>query len=104
MRHLVSNVEVETTPSPEVDVLDEVTKPWQVMVLNDPVNLMSFVTLILRRIFGYSEEKAVELMLKVHYEGSAVVWTGEREKAELYVQQLQSHQLYAVMELSLIHI
>ena len=98
MRHLVSNVEVETTPSPEVDVLDEVTKPWQVMVLNDPVNLMSFVTLILRRIFGYSEEKAVELMLKVHHEGSAVVWTGEREKAELYVQQLQSHQLYAVME------
>ena len=98
MRHLVSNVEVETTPSPEVDVLDEVTKPWQVMVLNDPVNLMSFVTLIIRRIFGYSEEKAVELMLKVHYEGSAVVWTGEREKAELYVQQLQSHQLYAVME------
>ena len=98
MRQLVSNVEVEPTPSPEVDVLDEVTKPWQVMVLNDPVNLMSFVTLILRRIFGYSEEKAVELMLKVHYEGSAVVWTGEREKAELYVQQLQSHQLYAVME------
>ena len=98
MRHLVSNVEVETTPSPEVDVLDDVTKPWQVMVLNDPVNLMSFVTLILRRIFGYSEERAVELMLKVHYEGSAVVWTGEREKAELYVQQLQSHQLYAVME------
>ena len=98
MRNLGSNVEVETPPSPEVDVLDEVTKPWQVMILNDPVNLMSFVTLILRRIFGYSEERAVELMLKVHYEGSAVVWTGEREKAELYVQQLQSHQLYAVME------
>ena len=98
MRHLVSNVEVETTASREVVVLDEVTKPWQVMVLNAPVNLMSFVTLLLRRIFGYSEEKAVELMLKVHYEGSAVVWTGEREKAELYVQQLQSHQLYAVME------
>ncbi|MAB60637.1 MAG: ATP-dependent Clp protease adapter ClpS [Verrucomicrobiales bacterium] len=98
MRNLGSNVEVETPPSPEVDVLNEVTKPWQVMILNDPVNLMSFVTLILRRIFGYSEERAVELMLKVHYEGSAVVWTGEREKAELYVQQLQSHQLYAVME------
>ena len=91
-----SNVEIEE--SPQVEVLDEVTKPWQVMILNDPVNLMSFVTLILRRIFGYSEEKAVELMLKVHYEGSAVVWTGEREKAELFVQQLQSHQLYAVME------
>ena len=72
-----SNVEIEE--SPQVDVLDEVTKPWQVMILNDPVNLMSFVTLILRRIFGYSEEKAVELMLKVHYEGSAVVWTGKEK-------------------------
>jgi ATP-dependent Clp protease adaptor protein ClpS len=56
------------------------------------------VTLILRRIFGYSEEKATDLMLEVHHEGSAIVWTGEREKAELYVQQLQTHQLYAVME------
>ncbi|MDP6859292.1 MAG: ATP-dependent Clp protease adapter ClpS [Verrucomicrobiales bacterium] len=93
-----SNVEVETSPVAEVEALDQVTQPWQVMILNDPVNLMSFVTLILRRIFGYSEEKATELMLKVHYEGSAIVWTGEREKAELYVQQLQTHQLYAVME------
>lgn len=93
-----SNVEVETSPVAEVEALDQVTQPWQVMILNDPVNLMSFVTLILRRIFGYSEEKATDLMLKVHYEGSAIVWTGEREKAELYVQQLQTHQLYAVME------
>ena len=93
-----SNVEVETSPVAEVEALDQVTQPWQVMILNDPVNLMSFVTLILRRIFGYSEEKATELMLKVHYDGSAIVWTGEREKAELYVQQLQTHQLYAVME------
>ena len=93
-----SNVEIETSPVAEVEVLDQLIQPWQVMILNDPVNLMSFVTLVLRRIFGYSEEKATELMLKVHYEGSAIVWTGEREKAELYVQQLQTHQLYAVME------
>ena len=93
-----SNVEIETSPVAEVEVLDQLIQPWQVMILNDPVNLMSFVTLILRRIFGYSEEKATELMLKVHYEGNAIVWTGEREKAELYVQQLQTHQLYAVME------
>lgn len=93
-----SNVEIETSPVAEDEALDQATQSWQVMILNDPVNLMSFVTLILRRIFGYSEEKATELMLKVHYEGSAIVWTGEREKAELYVQQLQTHQLYAVME------
>ena len=58
---LESNVEIEESSQLDVDVLDEVTKPWQVMILNDPVNLMSFVTLILRRIFGYSEDKAVEL-------------------------------------------
>ena len=92
-----SNVEIEISPVEEIEVLDQATQPWQVMILNDPVNLMSFVTLFLRRIFGYSEEKATELMLKVHYEGSAIVWTGDREKAELYVQQLQTHQLYAVM-------
>ena len=73
-------------------------KPWQVVVLDDPVNLMSFVTLIIRRIFGYSEQKATELMLQVHHKGRAVVWTGDREKAELFVQQLQSYQLLASME------
>lgn len=93
-----SSVEIKTAPVTEVEVRDQISQPWQVMILNDPVNLMSFVTLILRRIFGYSEEKATELMLQVHYKGSAIVWTGEREKAELYVQQLQSYQLFAVME------
>ena len=62
-----SNVEIETSPVAEDEALDQATQSWQVMILNDPVNLMSFVTLILRRIFGYSEEKATELMLKVHY-------------------------------------
>lgn len=93
-----STTEVEISPTVEVDPRDELAPPWQVLVLNDPVNLMSYVTLILRRIFGYSEQKATELMLQVHHRGRAIVWTGEREKAELYVQQLQSHQLLAAME------
>lgn len=71
--------------------------PWNVVVFNDPVNLMGFVTLVFRRIFGYSEEVATRLMLEVHQLGQSVVWTGEREKAELYVQQLQSYQLLAAM-------
>ncbi len=72
--------------------------PWNVIVYDDPVNLMSFVTLVLRRIFGYSQEKAESLMLEVHKLGSSVVWTGGREKAELYVQQLQTYQLLAAMK------
>ncbi len=72
--------------------------PWNVVVHDDPVNLMNFVTLILKRVFGYPQEKAEILMLEVHNLGRSVVWTGNREKAELYVQQLQSHQLLARLE------
>ncbi len=90
--------ETEIAPTVDADERDSLAPTWQVLVFNDPVNLMSFVTLILRRIFGYSEQKATELMLQVHHRGRAIVWTGEREKAEFYVQQLQSHQLLASME------
>lgn len=96
-----AGVETETQPgigiSTELKSDDDLSPLWEVLVLNDPVNLMSYVTLVIRRIFGYSEQKATELMLDVHNKGRAIVWTGEREKAELYVQQLQSHQLLASM-------
>lgn len=72
--------------------------PWNVIVFDDPVNYMGFVTLIIRKVFGYSQERAETLMLQVHNEGKSVVWTGNREKAEFYVQQLQSHQLLASMK------
>ena len=72
--------------------------PWNVVVMNDPVNLMSYVTLVLRKLFGYSEEKAAQLMMEVHHKGRSIVWTGPREKAEFYVQQLQGRQLLARME------
>lgn len=74
--------------------------PWNVIVYDDPVNLMHFVTLVLQRVFGYPKEKAETLMMEVHNLGQSVVWTGVREKAELYVQQLQSHQLLAAMKKS----
>lgn len=82
---------IETRSAEELDL------PWHVVVFNDPVNLMGFVTMVLRRVFGYSEQKATQLMLEVHHLGLSVVWTGEREKAEHYVRQLQSHQLLAAM-------
>ena len=90
--------EEQTTVITETDTDTNLDHPWNVVVYDDPVNLMSFVTLVLRRIFGYSEEKAAELMLEVHKGGKSVVWTGNREKAEFYVQQLQSHQLLAAMK------
>jgi len=72
--------------------------PWSVVVHNDPVNLMSYVVMVFRRVFGFDEERARRHMLEVHQRGRSIVWTGEREKAEHYVQQLHSFLLLATME------
>lgn len=74
--------------------------PWNVVVHNDPVNLMSYVAMVFRRVFGYSKEKAEQHMMEVHTKGRSVVWSGGRERAELYVQQLHSYLLLATMERS----
>ena len=60
---------------------------------NDPVNLMVYVTLVFRKVFGFSREKAESHMLEVHHKGRSIVWSGTRERAEFYVQQLHSHLL-----------
>ena len=85
---------------PEKETLEEVglDAPWNVVVHNDPVNLMSYVALIFRRVFGFSREKAEAHMLEVHRKGRSIVWTGSREKAELFVQQLHGHLLLATIE------
>ena len=72
--------------------------PWNVVVHDDPVNLMVYVTHVLMKIFGYPENRASAMMMEVHKRGRAIVWTGEREKAEFYTQQLQAHQLKTSME------
>ena len=83
-------------PSSEDVPLDE--RPWVVIVWNDPINLMSYVTLVLQQLFGYSRTRATRLMLQVHHEGKAAVSTGTREKAELDVSRLHAHGLWATMQ------
>jgi ATP-dependent Clp protease adaptor protein ClpS len=72
--------------------------PWNVVVHNDPINLMSYVTMVFQRVFQYSRERATKHMLEVHQKGRSIVWSGSKEKAELYVQQLHSHLLLSTME------
>ena len=72
-------------------------RPWIVIVWNDPINLMSYVVLVFQKLFGFSREKATELMLDVHQKGRAVVSSGTREKAELDVFRLHEHGLWATM-------
>ena len=73
-------------------------RPWIVIVWNDPINLMSYVTLVFQKLFGYSHEEATRLMLQVHHEGKAVVSSGTREKSELDVSRLHAHGLWATMQ------
>ena len=83
---------------PEIgEVVDE-DRPWIVIVWNDPINLMSYVTFVFQKLFGYSLEKATKLMLDVHHKGKAVVSSGPREKAEVDVFRLHEHGLWATMQ------
>ena len=72
--------------------------PWIVIVWNDPINLMSYVTFVFQKLFGYSKDKATKLMLDVHHKGRAIVSSGSRERAELDVFRLHEHGLWATME------
>ena len=83
---------------PKSDTTVEPDRPWVVIVWNDPINLMSYVTFVLQKVFGYSLEKATELMLDVHHKGRAAVSNGTREKAELDVFRLHEHGLWATMQ------
>jgi ATP-dependent Clp protease adaptor protein ClpS len=77
---------------------EELDLPWQVVVHNDPVNLMTYVTMVFQRVFGYPREKAERHMLEVHHQGRSILWSGVRERAELYVQQLHGYLLLATLE------
>jgi ATP-dependent Clp protease adaptor protein ClpS len=85
-------IEKETRSEEELDL------PWQVVVHNDPVNLMSYVTMVFQRVFGYPRERAERHMLEVHHKGRSILWSGMREPAELYVQQLHGYLLLATLE------
>lgn len=76
----------------------ETDTPWIVIVWDDPVNLMDYVVLVFRRLFGFTKAKATKLMLQVHNEGRAVVSSGTKERAEADCARLHHHGLWATIE------
>src|ERR1700741_2197685 len=88
----------ETEVQQETSAQEGLDIPWQVVVHNDPVNLMTYVTMVFQRVFGYPREKAERHMLEVHQKGRSVLWSGMRERGELYVQQLHGYLLLATLE------
>ena len=85
-------------PHLATDETSEVDRPWVVLVWNDPINLMDYVTLVLQKVFGYSKAKATELMLDVHLKGRATVSSGSRSESEIKVFELHEHGLWATMQ------
>ena len=83
---------------PDVDESNATTRSWQVVVWNDPVNLMSYVVWVFRKLFGHPEAEATRLMLQVHHEGRAIVSSGPLEKAEHDCHRLHHHGLWATLE------
>ena len=96
------NEGVSTSPveleEPEVDDITKLAKPWVTIVWNDPVNLMSYVTFVFQKYFGYSKKKAEKLMMEVHEDGRSVVSTGSREEMERDVQAMHGYGLWATMQ------
>ncbi|REJ04871.1 ATP-dependent Clp protease adapter ClpS [Microbacterium bovistercoris] len=86
---------------PDLDIEEELAaaplEPWELVVWDDPVNLMSYVVRVFRRYFGYSDERATALMLAVHHEGHAVVATGPRETMEIHAQAMHDFGLWATV-------
>jgi ATP-dependent Clp protease adaptor protein ClpS len=93
-----SSTESDVQSDVETNVAVVTKRPWNVIVWNDPVTPMTVVVVVFRRIFGYSNNKCTHLMLLVHHEGRAVVWSGERERAESYCVKLQVAGLQATVE------
>lgn len=86
------------SPAPQGKTELQFEGRWRVVVLNDPVNLMSYVVLVFKKVFGFDEATARRRMLEVHEQGRSVVWSGHREKAEAYAFTLQQWHLSAILE------
>jgi len=91
-----------TMPAPKqdqvIEVVDQQDRPWVTLVWDDPVNLMSYVTYVFQKLFGYSETHATQLMMQVHTEGKAVVSAGSRESMEADVSKLHAAGLWATLQ------
>ena len=74
--------------------------PWNVVVWDDPVNLMSYVVYVFQKLFGFNLQIATKHMREVHEQGKSVVATADRERAEFYVTRLHAYGLQATMERS----
>ena len=93
-----SRLTTDTLIESGLDISQLVDKPWVTIVWDDPVNLMSYVTFVFMKLFGFSADHAQQLMMQVHTEGRVAVTSGSREEMERDVQRLHEHGLWATLQ------
>jgi ATP-dependent Clp protease adaptor protein ClpS len=100
LKHMVTPAKTRpgTREQRDVSTAEATDTPWVTIVWDDPVNLMTYVTYVFQKLFGYSEPHATKLMLQVHEEGKAVVSAGSRESMEVDVSKLHAAGLWATMQ------
>jgi len=96
--HYPVMVKTDTQIEEQIRAIFSGDTPWVTIVWDDPVNLMTYVTYVLMELFGFSKEKAHELMMKIHTEGKAIVSTGSREEMEHDVARLHEYGLWATLQ------
>jgi ATP-dependent Clp protease adaptor protein ClpS len=89
---------IEQTVRPDSDEAADPDRPWVAIVWNDPINLMTYVTWVFQKLFGYDRQKATQLMLDVHHKGRAAVSSGSREQMEHDVSRLHAAGLWATLQ------
>jgi ATP-dependent Clp protease adaptor protein ClpS len=89
--------EADVQQMPDIEEKAVIDRPWVTIVWNDPINLMSYVTYVFQKLFGYPKEKATQLMLDVHHKGRAAVSHGTREQMEYDVSRLHAAGLWATL-------
>jgi ATP-dependent Clp protease adaptor protein ClpS len=87
-----------TVSLPETDTATRLGRIWNVIVWDDPINLMSYVVYVFQKVFGMSEQLATRHMIEVHKAGKSILTSCEREKAELLVSRLHRYGLQATLE------
>ncbi|WP_314323522.1 ATP-dependent Clp protease adapter ClpS [Paenarthrobacter ilicis] len=88
----------DTAVQSSTDVLTAPDIPWNLVIWNDPINLMSYVSYVFQSYFGYSESKAHKLMMEVHKKGRSIVAHGSKEQVEQHAVAMHGFGLWATVE------
>jgi ATP-dependent Clp protease adaptor protein ClpS len=88
----------QTGTTASADSLTAPDIPWNLVIWNDPVNLMTYVSYVFQSYFGYSESKADKLMMEVHRKGRSIVAHGSKEQVERHAVAMHGYGLWATVE------